>query len=92
MSGTTSSTACYVDALGIHSPPFTTILSFLQGQVQGIFGADTVLSNDSADGQILGIFAQAVYDSNSMAVAVYNSYSWQRPSASAYRQSSKSTA
>ncbi len=75
MSGTTSSTACYVDALGIHSPPFTTILSFLQGQVQGIFGADTVLSNDSADGQILGIFAQAVYDSNSMAVAVYNSYS-----------------
>ena len=75
MSGTTSPTACYVDATGIHSPAFTTILGFLQGQVQGIFGSDVVLSNDSADGQILGIFAQAVYDSNCMAVAVYNSYS-----------------
>lgn len=75
MSGTTSPTACYVDAFGIHAPPFTTILSYMQGQLQGIFGADLVLSNDSQDGQSLGIFAQAVYDANSMAVAVYNSYS-----------------
>jgi hypothetical protein len=71
----TSQTACYVDESGIHSPAFTDILTFLQGKVQSIFGSDVVLSNDSADGQLLGIFAQVIYDTNSMAIAVYNSYS-----------------
>lgn len=75
MSGTTSPTACYVDENGIHAPAFQDILTYLQGKVQGIFGQDVVLSNDSQDGQLLGIFAQAIYDTNSMAIAVYNSYS-----------------
>ncbi len=75
MSGTTSPTSCYVDATGIHSPSFTSILTYMQGQLQGIFGQDLYLGNDSTDGQALGIFAQAIYDANSMAVAVYNSYS-----------------
>jgi uncharacterized phage protein gp47/JayE len=71
----TSPTSCYVDETGIHSPAFTDVLSYLQGKVQAIFGSDVYLGNDSADGQLLGIFAQAIYDTNSMAVAVYNSYS-----------------
>ena len=75
MSGTVSPTACSVDATGIHSPPFTSILAFLQGQVQGIFGSDTYLANDSQDGQLLGVFAEAIYDNNSLAIAVYQSYS-----------------
>jgi len=75
MSGTTSPTACYVDDTGIHSPAFTDILSYLQGKVQGIFGSDVYLGSDGQDGQLLGIFAQAIYDTNSMATAVYNSYS-----------------
>lgn len=77
MSGTISlsPTACYVDTAGIHSPAFTDILSYLQSQMQSIFGSDIVLTNDSQDGQMLGIFAQAIYDNNSLAIAVYNSYS-----------------
>jgi hypothetical protein len=71
----TSPTSCYVDETGIHSPAFTDVLSYLQGKVQAIFGSDVYLGNDSADGQLLGIFAQAIYDTNSMAIAVYNSYS-----------------
>ena len=75
MSGSVSPTACYVDAAGIHSPPFTSVLSYLQGQVQNIFGADDFLGNDAQDQQILGVFAEAIYDTNSMAIAVYQSYS-----------------
>jgi uncharacterized phage protein gp47/JayE len=76
MSGTTTSpTACYVDITGIHAPAFSAILSYLQTSMQNIFGTDIVLTNDSQDGQMLGIFAQAIYDNNSAAIAVYNSYS-----------------
>src|SRR2546430_2596200 len=75
MSGTTSPTACYVDESGIHAPTFDDILTYLVSQTQGIFGADTYLGNDSQDGQLLGVFATAIYDNNSLAVQVYNSYS-----------------
>lgn len=70
-----SPTACYVDSFGIHAPPFQDILTYLQSQMQSIFGADIYLGNDSQDGQMLGVFATAIYDTNSMAIAVYNSYS-----------------
>lgn len=70
-----SPTACWIDTAGIHSYDYQTILTYIQNQVQGIFGSDVYLGNDSQDGQMIGIFAQAVYDTNSMAVAVYNSYS-----------------
>lgn len=77
MSGTTGTSpiACWVDAAGIHSYDFNTILTYLQSQVQSIYGSDIYLGNDSQDGQFVGIFAQAIYDTNSMAIAVYNSYS-----------------
>src|SRR5690348_1001697 len=70
-----SPTACYIDATGIHAPPFDTILTYLQGQVQNIFGTDIYITNDSQDGQLLGLFATAIYDTNSMAIATYNSFS-----------------
>lgn len=70
-----SPTACWIDVTGIHSYDFQTLLTYLQNQVQGIFGSDVYLGNDSQDGQMLGIFAQAIYDTNAMAIGVYNSYS-----------------
>jgi hypothetical protein len=70
-----SPTACYIDTAGIHAPPFQDILTYLQTQMQGIFGSDIYLSNDSQDGQMLGIFATAIYDTNSMAIATYNAFS-----------------
>lgn len=76
MSGTTTSpTACYIDAAGIHAPAFNDILNYFVGQTQAIYGSDIYLGNDSQDGQLLGIFAKAVSDNNDLAVAVYNSYS-----------------
>lgn len=75
MSGTVSPTAAYVDATGIHAPSYADILAFLTGQFQAIYGADIVVSNDSQDGQLIGIFALAISDANSAAVAVYNSFS-----------------
>lgn len=70
-----SSTACTIDATGIHTPLYGDILNYLQTQYRGIYGQDVYLENDSQDGQLLGIFALALSDVNAMAVATYNSYS-----------------
>jgi uncharacterized phage protein gp47/JayE len=66
---------CTVDATGIHLPPFTDVLSYLQDAYRGIYGSDVYLAPDSQDGQFLGILAAAVNDANAMAVAVYNAFS-----------------
>jgi uncharacterized phage protein gp47/JayE len=76
MSGTTPSpTAAYVDASGIHAPTFLSIQNYLIAQFQAIYGDDIVVSNDSQDGQLIGIFAVAIADTNSACIAVYNSFS-----------------
>jgi uncharacterized phage protein gp47/JayE len=75
MSGTTSPTAAYVDATGIHAPTFADILSYLQTQYQAIYGADVYLGNDSQDGQLLAIFALAISDTNAACIAAYNNFS-----------------
>jgi uncharacterized phage protein gp47/JayE len=77
MSGTAyvSPTAAYVDATGIHAPSYAAVLAYLNGQFQGIFGADIVITPDSQDGQQLGIFALAISDTNAACIAVYNSFS-----------------
>jgi uncharacterized phage protein gp47/JayE len=75
MSGTISSTAPTIDGAGIHVPTFEQILTYVQGQFQTIYGADIYLENDSQDGQLVGVLAKAISDSNSAIVAVYNSYS-----------------
>lgn len=76
MSGSTASpTACYIDAFGIHSPNYQDILTYLQTSMRTIYGTDIYLGNDSQDQQLLGIVALAITDTNSTAVAVYNSYS-----------------
>ena len=71
----TSPTAAVVTSAGISAPTYAQILVYLQTQYQAIFGSDVYLGNDSQDGQFLGIIAAAINDSNSAAVAVYNSFS-----------------
>jgi len=75
MSGTTSPTAAYVDATGIHAPDFRTIQDYLTGQFQAIYGGDIITTPDSQDGQLIGILALALSDVNAACVAVYNSFS-----------------
>lgn len=77
MSGTitVSPTACYIDQSGIHAPTYQTILSYFISQYQAIYGSDTYLGNDSQDGQLLSVFALAVFDANSATIAAYNAFS-----------------
>lgn len=71
----TSPTAPVISATGITAPTYAQILSYLQTQYQMIFGSDVILTNDSQDGQLLAVFAQAISDANSACIAVYNSFS-----------------
>jgi len=75
VSGTTSPTAAYVDMTGIHAPSYADVLSYLNQQFQAIYGSDIVITPDSQDGQMIGIMALAISDTNAAAVAVYNSFS-----------------
>lgn len=70
-----SPTAAVITSTGISAPSFNTILTYLQSQYQSIFGSDVYLGNDSQDGQLLAVFAQALSDANAAAIAVYNSFS-----------------
>jgi hypothetical protein len=64
-----------VDATGISAPTYGEVLQWLQDRVRAIYGTDIYIEPDSQDGQLLAIFALALHDSNSAAVAVFNSFS-----------------
>lgn len=69
------SSLIYIDANGYHIPDYPTILSWLQGQYQLIYGSDVYLGSDSQDGQFLAVVAQALFDEASRSQGNYNSYS-----------------
>lgn len=77
MSGTliVSPTSCWIDAAGIHAPPYDDILNYFLGQYQSIYGADAYVENDAQDLQMLGVFSQAIHDANSATIAAYNAFS-----------------
>jgi uncharacterized phage protein gp47/JayE len=64
-----------VSAAGITARDYAGILSDLQNEYWTIYGADAVLTADSQDGQLLAVFAQALYDMGQSCVAVYGSFS-----------------
>lgn len=64
-----------VTSTGISGPPYADILTSLKASYTNIFGSDAYLEPDSQDGQLLAVFAQAIYDTNSAAIAVYNQFS-----------------
>lgn len=70
-----SPTAPVISATGISAPTFAQIYAFLQAQYAAIFGSDALVTPDTQDGQLLAVFAQAISDANSAAIAVYNSFS-----------------
>ncbi len=69
------SLSAYIDSAGVHAPTYTQILASLQASYQAIFGPDVYLGNDSQDGQLLAVFAQAISDANSAAIQIYNAFS-----------------
>jgi uncharacterized phage protein gp47/JayE len=64
-----------IDETGIYTPQYVDILQSLMESFRGIYGQDVDLAADTQDGQWLAILAKAIYDSNNMAVATYNSFS-----------------
>ncbi|PRH05451.1 hypothetical protein C6T60_14675 [Burkholderia multivorans] len=64
-----------IDTNGITAPTYADVFAYLQDQYRSIYGADTYLEPDSQDGQLLGVFAKAISDVNSVAIAIYRSFS-----------------
>lgn len=67
--------APYIDAAGLHIPTYPDILAELVAKVQAIYGADIYLTNDSADYQMLSVFALKIFDSMQSIQLAYNSRS-----------------
>jgi hypothetical protein len=64
-----------LDANGFFVPDYSDVLTNLTSQYLGIYGADSILTPDSKDGQFLAIYAQAASDFNDAAQATYNAFS-----------------
>lgn len=64
--------APYIDTTGIHVPTYEDIRDDLIASMKQIFGQDIYLDDDSQDYQQISIFAKKVFDTNSLAVLVYN--------------------
>ena len=67
--------AAQISSIGISAPDYADIFAELQSMYWQIYGTDADLDPDSQDGQLLAIFAQAIYDCNMLAVTVYNAFS-----------------
>ena len=64
--------APYIDTTGIHVPMYEDIRDDLIASMKQIFGQDIYLDDDSQDYQQISIFAKKIFDTNSLAVLVYN--------------------
>jgi uncharacterized phage protein gp47/JayE len=64
-----------ITSIGISAPSYADIYTSLQASFQSIYGSDSYLAPDSADGQILAVVAQAINDCNNTCIATYNGFS-----------------
>jgi uncharacterized phage protein gp47/JayE len=63
-----------IDASGITAVPFELVLEYFQSQFRAIYGADIVIEPSTQDGQLLGIYSQALDDTNNAAITAFNSF------------------
>src|SRR5215471_12600647 len=66
-----------IDQTGITSVPYSEVLAYFQEQFRSIYGSDIVIDPDTQDGQLLGVYSQALTDTNDAALTAFNSF---RPS------------
>lgn len=71
----TLSDLVYIDANGYFFSDYPTFLEWLKDEYRAIYGADVYLESDSQDGQLLAVFAKALYDTAALGGSVYNSFS-----------------
>lgn len=62
----------YIDSLGFHRTRLDEYLASIQAGVRGIYGANANLDPDTADGQYLGVFAEAISDLAGILEQSYN--------------------
>lgn len=65
--------APYIDGSGLHLPTYQEILDDMIASAKAIFGDDIYLENDSADYQLISIFASKQYDTLQAIQQAYNS-------------------
>lgn len=59
---------------GISAPAYDEILEFFKEKARGIFGTDINLDADTQDGQLIAVFALAIHQVNSQAMAAYANF------------------
>jgi uncharacterized phage protein gp47/JayE len=64
-----------IDEAGVHVPSYAEVLEGVKALFRQIYGDDTVLDADTQDGQLVGIFALAISDSNNAVRNAYNTVS-----------------
>jgi uncharacterized phage protein gp47/JayE len=75
MSGTLPTTpVLQITSAGAVVPSFADCVAFATAALQGIWGADVFLGNDSPDGQLMNLLATAIDDCNNASLAVFNSF------------------
>jgi len=67
--------AAQITPAGISAPSYADIFAELQYLYWSIYGSDADLDADTQDGQFLAVLAQAIYDNNQLAIAIYNAFS-----------------
>ena len=69
------SNLAYIDETGYHFSDYPGVLSYLENAYREIYGQDVYIDADSQDGQLLAIFASAIYDALALGASTYNSFS-----------------
>lgn len=64
--------APYIDDTGMHIPTYDDIRDDLLISMRQIFGDDIYIDEDSQDYQQISIFAKKIFDTNALALLVYN--------------------
>ena len=63
-----------IDENGLQLDSFSTIFNNLVSGFKSIYGEDINLDQDTADGQQIGIYSNAIYDLQSLIARIYNSF------------------
>lgn len=63
-----------IDADGLQTETLAEITAALNAALEAIYGVDINLDSDTPDGQLIGIFAQAVLDNLDLLTQVYNGF------------------
>lgn len=71
----TTPASAQITSTGYVAPSYADVLAYVQSVYLGIYGADAVITPNTQDGQLLGIFSQLISDANQLGGAVFNSFS-----------------